>query len=193
MHVHEWEYFLALEADLERCTRFVEFDQRNLSTFSIEFAKLLLAAGSEVDVLAKVICDKLDPAAPAGNIDQYRACIMAHRPAFADAQVTISRYFSAPFTPWATWKPAAVGSPTNPPWWGSYNKVKHERNTYFDQATLGNVLNAFAGYFAALLTCLELVHGNVPRDDWRRPLLFDHTTRGDTATNLALAMAAGSL
>jgi hypothetical protein len=189
MHVHEWEYFLALEEDLERCTRYVEFDPRNLSTFSIEFAKLLLAAGSEVDVLAKMICNKLDPTAPAGNIDQYRLCIMAHRPAFADAQVKISRYFRDPFTPWATWKPAAGGSPTNPTWWHSYNKVKHERNRCFDQATLSNVLDAFAGYFAALLTCLEVVHGNVPRDDRRRPLLFDHTTLGDAATSIALAMA----
>jgi hypothetical protein len=187
MHVHEWEYFLALEEDLERCTRYVEFDERNFETFSIEFAKLLLAAGSEVDVLAKMICNKLDPAARARKIDQYRLCIMTRRPAFADAEVNMSRYFREPFRPWETWKPAAGGSPTNPTWWQSYNKVKHKRNTCFNQATLSNVLNAFAGYFAALLTCVELVHENVPRDDRRRPLLFDHITLGDAATRIALS------
>jgi hypothetical protein len=30
----------------------------------------------------------------------------------------------------------------NPNWWRSYNKVKHERDIYFDQANLENVIRS---------------------------------------------------
>lgn len=58
-----WQHFLALEADFAVTSRYVEFSQQNFATFSIEYAKLLLAIGSEVDVLCKIICEKLDNAA----------------------------------------------------------------------------------------------------------------------------------
>jgi hypothetical protein len=52
-----WNYFLALEQDLEAASRYIEFCDANLKVFSIELAHLLLAAASEVDVLAKCICE----------------------------------------------------------------------------------------------------------------------------------------
>ena len=58
-----WQHFLALEADFAATSRYVEFAQQNFATFSIEYAKLLLAIGSEVDVLCKIICEKIDSAA----------------------------------------------------------------------------------------------------------------------------------
>ena len=48
-----WNYFLALEADLERLSRFVEFTSVNFQTYSLEMARLLLTGASEVDVVAK--------------------------------------------------------------------------------------------------------------------------------------------
>jgi hypothetical protein len=39
-----WNYFIALERDLETTTRYVEFTPANFSTYSIEFAHLLFAA-----------------------------------------------------------------------------------------------------------------------------------------------------
>lgn len=55
-----WQHFLALEADFAGTSRFVEFAQQNFATFSIEYAKLLLAIGSEVDVLCKIVCERID-------------------------------------------------------------------------------------------------------------------------------------
>ena len=43
-------------------------------------------------------------------------------------------------TPWKLW-----GEDKNPDWWQSYNKVKHERNNHFNEATLKNVLDSMAG------------------------------------------------
>ena len=54
-----WNYLIALERDLEVASRYVEFCQRNFDVYSIEFAHLLLAAASEVDVVAKLLCAPL--------------------------------------------------------------------------------------------------------------------------------------
>jgi len=47
--------------------------------------------GSEVDVLCKVTCEKIDNAARQKNIDDYRACITAHT-LIAAEEVQIRRY-----------------------------------------------------------------------------------------------------
>jgi hypothetical protein len=46
-----WNYFLAIERDLETLARYVEFDPKNFTSFSIEIARLLLAAAAEVDIV----------------------------------------------------------------------------------------------------------------------------------------------
>ena len=136
-----WNYFLALEKDLETLSRYVEFSENNFNVYSIELAHLLFAAASEVDVMAKCICEILSPTAPRDNINDYRSIILdsAHLPSIPAMQVFIPRY-GMKLTPWENW---AVGN--NPDWWRSYNNVKHERNQHFDEATLKNALNALGG------------------------------------------------
>ena len=45
--------------------------------------------------------------------------------------------------PWENW-----ACSKNPLWWKSYNNVKHERDAYFQEATLKNALNALGGLLA---------------------------------------------
>ncbi len=56
-----WNYYLELEDQLIQTKRFVDFDISNYKTFSIEYLKLLQATCSEIDVVAKIIAEKLDP------------------------------------------------------------------------------------------------------------------------------------
>lgn len=56
-----WRYFIALEQDLEGTTRYVEPAEDNFKTYSVEFTRLLLSACSEIDVVCKVLCQKIDP------------------------------------------------------------------------------------------------------------------------------------
>ena len=70
-----WNYFLALESDLERVSRYIEFDKANFKTYSIELAHLLLAASSEVDVVAKTLCQRIDSKTKLENIDDYKKII----------------------------------------------------------------------------------------------------------------------
>jgi hypothetical protein len=141
-----WQHFLALEADFATTARYVELSQQNFATFSIEYVKLLLAIGSEVDVLCKVICEKIDSAAKRDNINDYRACITAHSK-IAGEEVLVRRYDLA-FNPWDSW---AHGN--NPAWWRSYNNVKHQRDIYFHEANLENCANAVSGLFVAVIYC----------------------------------------
>ena len=149
-----WNYFLALEKDLEAVARYVEFCPENLNTYSIELAHLLLSAASEVDTLAKCICGILKPKAKPQNINDYRKIIKEweenascevkekdwHK--LSALKIYIPRY-NLEFAPWASW-----AKDKNPDWWFSYNKVKHERSSHFNKATLDNALQALAGLLA---------------------------------------------
>ena len=141
-----WQHFLALEADFAATSRYVDFSQKNFATFSVEYSKLLLAIGSETDVLCKIICERIDSAAPRSNINEYRTCIVAHSQ-IASEQVLVRRH-NLSFKPWAAW-----ASGKNPSWWGSYNDVKHRRDTHFEEANFDNCANAIAGLFVLVLYC----------------------------------------
>jgi len=134
-----WNYFIAMEHDLEIVSRYIEFSDQNLRTFSIELAHLLLATASEVDVVAKLVCAQIAPHEPNRNIDNYRTIIMNDFPDIARLHVHVPRY-GLSFSPWENWSDGS-----NPNWWRSYNNVKHERNAHFDEATLQNTLNAMGG------------------------------------------------
>lgn len=54
-----WNYFLVLESDLEHLSRYIEFTKDNYKIYSQEMARLLLTAGSEVDVVLKGLCKKM--------------------------------------------------------------------------------------------------------------------------------------
>ena len=159
-----WNYFLALEKDLETMSRYVEFCEDNLNTYSIEFAHLLLSTASEADTLAKCICGIIEPNKKPKNIDDYRRIIKSaeesetygvdfghksppivaekHKHRLSDLEIHFPRY-GLKSIPWASW-----AKDENPDWWHSYNKVKHERNRHFNKATLRNSLHALAGLLA---------------------------------------------
>jgi hypothetical protein len=131
-----WNYFLALDRDLDVVSRYVEFCKPNYGVYSIELAHLLFAAASEVDVVAKLLCQRLASTAHYNNIFDYRVALKSALPDLPEMWVFVPRY-GLSFRPWENW-----GSDRNPDWWDSYNKVKHQRDVHFEQATLKNALNA---------------------------------------------------
>jgi hypothetical protein len=131
-----WNYFIALERDLETVTRYIELSENNFSTYSIELARLLFAAASEIDVVAKLLCSRLSPDDPRGNIVDYQRILTREIHGLSKAEVFIPRH-ELSFKPWLSWS-----KHESPNWWKGYNNVKHERNIYFEQATLANTLNA---------------------------------------------------
>ena len=143
-----WRYFLALEQDVERTTRFVEPHESNYRTFSIEFARLILSACSEVEVVAKVLCQSLGPAAPAENMDHYRTTLRKAFPNIHEVIVQVPR-FGLAMKPWQEWETNA-----NPGWWKHHQLVKHQRHLHFAHADLEHCIVSAAGLFSlALYLC----------------------------------------
>jgi len=144
-----YNYFLALESDVNDVFRFIEPEFDNFNTYSIQLAHLLLSISSEIDVVLKILCKELDHDSETENIRQYRKTIMSKYHGIANESVHIDR-FDLTFTPWKNWKN------NNPPdWWSCYNKVKHHRDTHFCEANLKNVLNSICGLFTALFYLRE--------------------------------------
>lgn len=141
-----WNYFLAIENELIQLARYIEFDAKNFTCFSIEIARILLSSAAEVDVVCKRICKGIDPSTSADNIIQYQSEVTKAYPDFANFEISVSLYGMV-LKPWTNWN----NQNTPPDWWTAYNKVKHHRDTEYHQANLQNALNSVAGLLVALL------------------------------------------
>ena len=144
-----WNYFIALEEDLERASRYVELVKANEKTYSLEFAHLLFAASSEVETVMTLVCLLFDPGTTANNFHACAKLLRKRFPRMWKEQVTLPR-FGLTLRPWEEWK-TGKGVPF---WWKSYNQVKHERHLKFSEATMKNAVNALAALY---LMVLELI------------------------------------
>jgi len=144
-----WRYLLLLEEDLMLLARYIEFTSDNYDSYSVELGRILLSAGSEVDVVAKQVCQKVDPKTKAKNIGHYRQQL---RPAFPQIEhmTFVMPRFGLELCPWSNWQ-----NNKKPLWWDAYNNVKHNRHNKFSEANLKNVLNSIAGL---LVLVLHLYH-----------------------------------
>jgi len=140
-----WNFFLALERDVDVLSRYVEFDSRNYDCFSIEIARILASASGEVDIIAKQLCHAANSHSTAADMIDYRRELMRAHPGIPDLRVKLPR-FGLELKPWEQWK-RHNGVPL---WWKAHNKIKHDRNAS-SNATLKNALNAVAGLFVLVL------------------------------------------
>lgn len=140
-----WNFFIALEEDLDRLARYVDLSGQNDETFSIEIARLFLSASAEVDVVLKQLAVKHNAASTAASINAYFPEITQHCPNFVGFTVLVPR-FGLTLNPWSSWT-----ANTPPIWWRDHNKVKHHRHNHFDRATVKNCLNAVAALFVSVI------------------------------------------
>jgi hypothetical protein len=164
---HHWNYFLAIEKDLENLSRYIEFSNANLGTYSIELTHILLSASSEVDVIMKQLCLLIDSTKTTNNINEYRDIIQRHLPEFINEEICIDRY-GLSYRPWDNWN-----GTQNPNWWRSYNNVKHQRNNHFNEANLQNTINAVG----ALLLVVVYYYKYAFSNEARHNINFRETTR----------------
>ncbi|MDL5366087.1 hypothetical protein QSH18_10765 [Xanthomonas sp. NCPPB 2654] len=139
-----WNYFLAIEEDFLRISRYVHFNTANNKAYSIEFARIILAAGSEVDVVAKALTNQIT-GKDTENIAEHRKAILPAYPEIPEHTVSMDRS-GMTVTPWENW-----GAGKSPDWWSSYNTVKHNRGRHFQEANLENTFRSVAGLFILLI------------------------------------------
>jgi len=97
-----WNYFLALESDLDRASRFIEFSESNFNAYSIELAHLLLATCSEIDVVLKALCQIKNTRRKHWTIDNYQETVAKHFPQLTNEQIQIPR-FGLSLQPFENW------------------------------------------------------------------------------------------
>lgn len=145
MSLQYWEYFLSIESDLEKCSRYIDFSSENYNTFSVELAKIIMTSSSEFDTVAKEICKLISAETNADNINDYFKIITSKYTNFCKFEAQIPRY-GLSFKPWNGWT-----NSNSPTWWQAYNKIKHDRTNNFYKATLENALNSVSGLLGGIL------------------------------------------
>ncbi|HZM03971.1 MAG TPA: hypothetical protein VFC44_13245 [Candidatus Saccharimonadales bacterium] len=145
MHFPHWQFFESVDEELHSLSRTIEFCRENFPVFSVDLSRLYLSLGSEIDVVAKLLCARVAPSGTPKNIDDYRAILTQRFPKFPEMRTEMPSH-GLEFQPWLQWKTG-----TNPKWWRNYNDVKHERNKYYQEANLGNVLESSAGLLLLLV------------------------------------------
>lgn len=174
---HHWDYFLALEEDVHNLRRYVHFTSDNLETYSIEFARLLMAATQEIDVLFKQICAKHgDQSEKEPGYQQFFS--KADYAKIRTVKIAVSAS-ELELTPFRNWAPGSA-----PEWWTANNKVKHSRHTEFPKASLANVLNALA---ALLIANIYFAHeeGTLAKDVIQTKMLRPIGLLQSTVMNVA--------
>ena len=97
-----WNYFLAIESDLENLSRYIEFIDANFNTYSIELARLLSASSSESDVVLKELCALLRPNEKRKDINDYKKIIKNNMSELINESIYIKRY-GISVKPWDNW------------------------------------------------------------------------------------------
>jgi hypothetical protein len=149
-----WSFFIALEQDVEVITRYIEPAAPNLTTYSLELCRIVLAASAECEVVLKELARFKTNQSSDYDIRSLRETLMQCVPELASEKVFIRRY-GLELDPWDNWR-----SGKTPNWWQSYNKVKHERVLHYAEANLTNALNAVAALMIAVIFYYRAIGNN---------------------------------
>ncbi|WP_312285908.1 hypothetical protein [Chryseobacterium gleum] len=137
-----YNYLFALEAKFQTISAFVEIDERNYHTFSTEIALIFLASCSEFEVVAKELCEILEPGFKnrysRANISNIADVVLRYCPMIIDHVVDV-QFFGKHYLPLQGWR-----SDNSQNWWSNYNSFKHNRSENYHMAHLENLLNALS-------------------------------------------------
>jgi hypothetical protein len=151
-YIH-WNYYLAIENDFRKLSRYIEFTKANDSTFSIELARIIMAGTQETDGIMKKICKFIQPGSNPKNIKEYRSIIKEKLPRFVDETVEIEVY-GMKSKPWSKWKKNIEDN--SPEWWIANNGLKHDRTQNFEKANLKNAYNCVGALLISTLYLYKL-------------------------------------
>ncbi|PIA82370.1 hypothetical protein BFR04_11495 [Gaetbulibacter sp. 4G1] len=166
-----WEYFCALESDLKKVSRYIDFSNDNLDTHSIELTRFILSSCSEIDVILKEICFELDNTLKPEKINEYQKIIKKELPNLINEKINIG--FSFPeIKPWDSWN-----EDKTPDWWAKHNKVKHQRNKYYKEANLDNAIKAITALFICINYYYKIALSKHLKERLKRNITFKDVTQ----------------
>jgi hypothetical protein len=140
----EFNYFLALEAELEDSFNYIEPDSCNFGCYGAKYASLLNAVCIEFEATAKALINTVKSDASVGNIGEIKEQILSLFPNIEKNEVEISRIGQV-IKPFEGWSNRQLD------WWSSYTDLKHNRILNFHEANLGNILNAMSALLVLIV------------------------------------------
>lgn len=138
-----WSYYVMLESDFVKTTKYIELCQANGSTFSKEYYKQYQAICSEIEMMFKKICGYDDPE-ERHYISEYAKIILKKYPDIISWKIDVF-YSDIILFPFGYWDKAKASQSLF--WWNSYNNVKHNRSLKIEEANMKNVLNALGALY----------------------------------------------
>ena len=158
-----WNYYINLEEQLSETKRYVEFHEVNFKTFSFEYLKLLQATCSEIDTVAKIIAEYFNPEFKSlknKNIQKWGYELQNVFPNIESYKILFNG--DKVIQPWKNCiyekykdrdgkiKYKLKENSKTTIWWIAYNKIKHERTTFYEegQANLHNVVLSLAALYS---------------------------------------------
>lgn len=137
-----WHYFQTLENDMDATSRFVD-PRGQEQVHSFEFAKILILTCTECESIFKKICKEITGENVSGDIGTYKRTILTKYPGIVLSEVRASRLGKSikPFEGWSSGRLE---------WWNAYQHVKHNRGSYFAEATYINAVTALSALYILL-------------------------------------------
>ncbi len=142
--MEEFNYFLALEAELENSFNYIEPDVHNFECYGAKYASLLNSVCVEFESVAKSLIKAINPDASVGNIGEIKGQILSLFPKFEENSVEITRLGQVinPFVDWSN---------DRLEWWDSYTALKHNRIQNYKKANLRNVFLAMSALLVLIV------------------------------------------
>ena len=136
-----WNYYSKLEQDCVSLSQYVEFRESNFNTCSNVLIGQMLNVGAEFDHFCKIVCGLDTNKRP--NIADYAEYLLSKIENLNEIRVHVQGT-SIELFPFKDWSKSTAGQLF---WWDAYNKVKHNREEYYEQGNLENLLNALAALY----------------------------------------------
>ena len=163
-----WNYYLMLEKDFMNTFQYVEPSVDNNSAYSKEYNKLLLSIGSEIDVVFKELCKKIENK-NSNDVEKYNIInymnVISNYNNFSNENCInlVTREIISPFCDWINRK--------TPLWWKNYNHLKHDRLSN-DNIKLGNYSNVKESLSALYIICRVLYKTSYSKEPTPKSNLF---------------------
>lgn len=140
----EFNYFIALEAELEDSFNYIEPDTNNFCCYGAKYASLLNTVCIEFEATAKALINSVAPGTSTGNIGEIKEQLLKLFPNIESNEVKVLRINKDifPFKDWSTSKLD---------WWDEYTDLKHNRIMHYDKANLKNILNAMSALLVLIV------------------------------------------
>jgi hypothetical protein len=147
-----WQYFLALESDLESISRYIEINIDNYKVYSAEISKVLICSAMEFESLSKKLIKHSCPDKKSGNIGEIKGSLLSLFPYIGKCQVILDRpkICLNPFYGWEN---------NNLEWWDAYGDIKHDRIKNYFKANLKNCINALAALGVINIYYYKVMYG----------------------------------